>query len=300
MGQRGDQALRRLPAVLGHEDPRAAGGGRPRRALLAGAGRRGARRPLRPVRRQDHLRGRCYQLRARRLAGARLSAQRRRVELPQHLRGQSGGSARGARSPRSRRHRAAGARHLVLLPGPHLQPLHLPRLPRRLPAQGDLQAARGRDRARGPEGVPRLPQVRGGLPLQEDHVPGQHAGVGKVHRLLPAGRGHRSRVGWGADGDPLHGGLHRPDPAAGAGRARGGRHLGRGSAEPALLPGARGQGGAAALPAARDPAERLLHPAALGAAALSGADVRARGRARHRALRPSRPRAALRAAALPP
>ena len=43
---------------------------------------------------------------------------------------------------------AAAPPDLVLLPGPHLQPLHLPGLPGLLPARLDLQAARGRHRAR--------------------------------------------------------------------------------------------------------------------------------------------------------
>ena len=52
------------------------------------------------------------------------------------------------------------------LPGAHLQPLFLSRVPRRLPETGDLQEARGRDRSHRPGAVPRLPEVRQGLPLQ--------------------------------------------------------------------------------------------------------------------------------------
>ncbi len=88
------------------------------------------------------------------------------------------------------------------------------------------------------------------------------------------GQGPRERRR--ADGDALHGRLHRPDPDAGAREDRRGRHLGGGPAEPALLPGPRGEGGAAPLSPARHAAQRLLHPAALGAATVSPADVRAR------------------------
>ena len=51
---------------------------------------------------------------------------------------------------------AARAPRLVLPPGADLQPLHLSRLPRLLPAAGDLQAARGRHRPDRPGAVPRL------------------------------------------------------------------------------------------------------------------------------------------------
>ena len=112
---------------------------------------------------------------------------------------------------------------LVLLPGPDLQPLHLPRLPGALPAQGDLQAARGRHRADRPGALPRLSQVRRGLPVQEGRCTAPTTRHEReVHRLLPADRGQ------GPDGqprrapgrDPLHVGLRRQDPPARAGADR--------------------------------------------------------------------------------
>ena len=61
------------------------------------------------------------------------------------------------------------------------------------------------------------------------------------------------------------------------------------SDQPALLPDPRAQGRPAALSAVRHRAERLLHPAPLGAARLPRADVRPRRRARHRTVLVSRP-----------
>jgi nitrate reductase / nitrite oxidoreductase, beta subunit len=52
------------------------------------------------------------------------------------------------------------AQMLVLLPGAHLQPLHLSGLPVGLPAVVHLQAPRGRHRPRRPVALPRLPGVR--------------------------------------------------------------------------------------------------------------------------------------------
>ena len=65
---------------------------------------------------------------------------------------------RGQRRPLQLLHNS-----LVLLPGAHLQPLHLPGLPRLLPARLDLQAAGGRHRAGRPGALPRLSGVRQGL-----------------------------------------------------------------------------------------------------------------------------------------
>jgi hypothetical protein len=178
------------------------------------------RRALRRVQGQDHLRGRQEQHQSRRRQPrAGLSADRRGMGRPEPLRGQPDRRAEGREGGRvlHRRGDDAPTQDLVLLPGPHLQPLLLPGLPRRLPAQRHLQAPRGRHRADRPGALPRLPQVHGGLPLQEDLLPRHHAHQREVHRLLSARRGQGSAVRRPAHADPLHGRLHRPDPLAGAG-----------------------------------------------------------------------------------
>ena len=172
------------------EDPGAARAGATRAARRwdrRAEGRRAG--ALRRVRRADDLRGGGERSRPDSARVLGYLPDRRGVELAQHLRGQPGRRARQAASSATGRRGAAGAQDLVLLPRAHLQPLHLSGLPRRLPAQGDLQAARGRHRAHRPERVPRLPQVRRGVPVQEVDVPRQHARLREVHRLLPARRG---------------------------------------------------------------------------------------------------------------
>ena len=164
---------------------------------------------------------------------------------------------------------------LVLLPGAHLQPLHLSGLPGLLPARLDLQAARGRHRAGRPRPLPRLPRVHQGLPLQEGLLQSADRHVGEVHRLLSrrssracsrsASSTASARSAWPA-------GSRTPDNA----RAR----------QPDRLPRARAEGGVAAVPAVRPGAERLLHPADPRPGAVPAADVRARRRQR-----PSRPTA---------
>src|SRR3990172_6580003 len=79
---------------------------------------------------------------------------------------------------------ASRAQHVVLLPRTDLQSLLVPGVPRGVSASGHLQTPRGRDCAARSGGVPRIPQVRRGVPLQEDHVPRQHAHERKMYRLL--------------------------------------------------------------------------------------------------------------------
>ncbi len=125
-------------------------------------------------------------------AGARLSADRRRVAAPQHPRGHGHRRAVHAGRPVRRFGAVARAQGLVLSPGSDLQSLHLSRLPGLLSATGDLQAARGRHRADRSEPLPRLSQVRRGLPVQEGHVPAHHAHQREVRGLLSADRGKGS------------------------------------------------------------------------------------------------------------
>ena len=80
----------------------------------------------------------------------------------------------------------ARAQGLVLPPGPRLQSLHLSRLLGGLSAASHLQAPGRRHRFDRPEPLPRLPQVRRGLPLQEGDVPAGDARQREMCRLLPA------------------------------------------------------------------------------------------------------------------
>src|SRR5262245_24988955 len=130
-------------------------------------------------------------------------------------------------------------------------------------------------------------------------VPGEHAHLGEVHRLLPARRGNGPRERRHADGDALHGGVHRPDPDAGPRQDEPGRHLDGGPPAPALLSRPRRQGGPAPLSPVRHGAERLLHPPSLGAQGVPEADVRPRRGSGHRALPEPGPGAAGRPPALP-
>jgi ferredoxin len=90
---------------------------------------------------QDHLRGGAADG-----ARAALRAHRRGLDVPQRRRGR----LRRQVPQRRRAHRPAAARPVVLLPAAHLRALHLPRLPRGLPAQGHLQARGGRHRPHRP------------------------------------------------------------------------------------------------------------------------------------------------------
>ncbi len=190
-----------------------------------------------------------------------------RLRPPEHRRGRQ----------RGRPHAAGGVPHAAahavdVLHAPHLQPLHVRRLPLGLPAPVDLQAAGGRDRPARPDPLPRLPRVRAGLPVQEGVLQRRDAGVREVHRLLP-GRGGRAA-------DAVHHHLHREDPAAGL------HHDARQAEprEPAGLPDPRGEDRAAALPAVRSRAGHLLHPAGPRAAGLPPALRRLRGGVRREGL----------------
>ena len=191
--QRRDQALRRLPAILGREDPRDARGGQPRRP---GLGRQAGRRPRRPYGTFDGKT--IFEAAQRTLTpdSARVLGYLPTDEewtSPNIYEDNPVGKTRRPQQARRDRRAAARAQDLVLLPRAHLQSLLLPGLPGRLSAQGDLQAARGRHRADRPGAVPRLSQVRRGLPLQEEHVPRQHAHEREVHRLLSRASKARTR-----------------------------------------------------------------------------------------------------------
>ena len=118
------------------------------------------------------------------------------------------------RDPQGRLQAAAHA--LVLLPGAHLQSLHLPGVPGVVSARFDLQAARRRYRAHRSGPLPRLPGMRQGVPVQEGLLQSDDRHLGEVHRLL-------SRDEKGLQTAVLRE-LHRQDPHAGldldAGQAR--------------------------------------------------------------------------------
>ena len=97
-----------------------------------------------------------------------LSAHRRRMVRAQPSRRQPAGQEACAKGILQRAAKPAATQDLVLLPGAHLQSLHLSGVPGRLPAQRDLQAARRRHRADRSGTLPRLSQVRRSLPVQEE------------------------------------------------------------------------------------------------------------------------------------
>ena len=183
-----------------------------------------------------------------------------------------------------------------VLPAPDLRALPQPVVRRVLSERGDLQALRGRHRAGRPGPLPRLADVRVGLPLQEGLLQPPHRQGGEVHLLLPTHRGRdpdrllgdlrrpaalhragalRRRQGARGRGDP-----GRPRPLRGAAlgvprpeRPRGGPR-GRARGDPARLGGRRPaladpradqrvQGGAAAAPGVPHDADGLVHPTAL-------------------------------------
>ena len=137
----------------------------------------------------------------RRRARPRLAPGGARLRPPERRRGRLRGPRRAAARTSPVPHL-----HVDLLPGPHLQPLHLPGVPGRLPARLDLQAARGRHRARRPGPLPRLPGVRQGLPVQEGLLQPDDRDVGEVHRLLPEDRAGPAAA--------VLRELHRQDPPA--------------------------------------------------------------------------------------
>ena len=96
-----------------------------------------------------------------------------------------------------------------VLPAADLRALPEPLVRGVLPQRCDLQARGGRHRPRRPGQVPRLADVRLGLPLQEDLLQPPHRQGREVHVLLPA---HRGRPAHRLLGDLCRAAaLHRPD-----------------------------------------------------------------------------------------
>src|SRR3972149_240244 len=127
----------------------------------------------------------------------------------------------------------------------------VPRLPRRVPAECDLQETRGWHRPHRPVPLPRVSKVHRGVPVQEVNVAAKYAVEREVHRVLPAGRdGHR---------DPLRLCMRRKDPTP---------RMDRRPEVSRLLPCARGTGCAPVVSAVRHGAERVLHTAPVGSAAV--------------------------------
>ncbi len=109
-----------------------------------------------------------------------------------------------------------------VLPAADLRALPEPVLRGVLPERRDLQARRGRHRARRPGPVPRLADVRVRLPLQEGLLQPPHRQGREVHVLLPADRG---RAADGVLGDVRRpAALHRPDAVRRRQGARGRVH----------------------------------------------------------------------------
>ena len=176
-------------------------------------------------------------------------------------------------------------RDVDLLPAAHLQPLHLSGVPRRLPAQAIYK--------RQEDGIVLIDQERcrgyqecvQGLPLQEVDVQPRDPRLARSasaasRRSSRASRRSARRRASARSASPAS--SRPPDKAD--------------PAQPDRLPRARAQGRAAALPAVRARAERLLHPADPRAGGVLHAAVRPGGRAGDRDLqgREGRPRAARR------
>ena len=216
-------------------------------------------------------------------------------ELGRRSRRQPRDRCRGSDPQADDRAGADGVREdLHVLPAAHLRALHQPELCGVVPVGGDVQAGRGRDRARRSGPVPRLADVHLGLPLQEGLLQPQDGQGREVHDVLPAHRGRpadrlrgdlrgpvalhragalRRRQGGrgGRDGErarsPGRSALGVPESARSAG-GRGGppqrhpRRLDRGGPEqPDLEADQRLRGGAAATPGVPDAADGLVHPA---------------------------------------
>ncbi len=260
--------------------PGAARQGEPRRAGVGLGKPDDAGGAVRSVRRQDDLRGRGRARQDRR--GDRLPADGRRVDRAQHLRGHA---AQPPREPSCRRRASPSTRtwffYLQRICNHCTYPACLAACPRnaiyKRPEDGIVLI--DQERCRG------YRKCVEAVPVQEGDVPAaRRARRRSASRCYPRVEGHRPADRRRADGDALHGRLRRQDPAPGPGRGRRRRHVGGRPGQPAVLPGPRGAGGAAALPAVRHRAQRLLHPAALGAARLPAPDVRPGRRARDRAL----------------
>ncbi len=89
VGQRRNQTVRRLPAVLGRKNPRPIGEGQSRQPTVVRQTIRRQEKTLRAVRRQDDFRSAKHAGSGQR-ASARLSADRRGMEFAEHFRRQSG------------------------------------------------------------------------------------------------------------------------------------------------------------------------------------------------------------------
>ena len=137
----------------------------------------------------------------------------------------------GARRPRrdAQGHRGQGEARvradLHVLPAPHLRALPEPVVRGVVPQRRDLQARGGRHRPRRPGPLPRLADVRLGLPLQEGLLQPQDRQGREVHVLLPPRRGrHPDRLLGDLRGPAA---LHRPGALRRRQGARGGEHRGR-------------------------------------------------------------------------
>ncbi len=120
VGERRDEALRGVSPALGRQHIGTDGAGQSGRSDL-GRRRHRRRRPLRPLPGDHRLR-----VGPRHRYGPRLPPRRGGVEGAQPVRGPRHRMEQGGSEP-------PRARRLVLLPGPDLQPLHLPGVPGCLP-----------------------------------------------------------------------------------------------------------------------------------------------------------------------
>ena len=134
---------------------------------------------------------------ARPAVGAQLGGRPRRCPGARPARPEPPGRRRGARAARVRE-------GVHVLPPADLRALPEPVVRRVLPLGGDVQARRGRDRARRPGAVPVVAHVRERLPVQEGLLQLVDRQGREVHALLPAHRG--------GPADDLLGDLCRQDP----------------------------------------------------------------------------------------
>ncbi|SLH27523.1 Uncharacterised protein [Mycobacteroides abscessus subsp. abscessus] len=103
--------------------------------------------------------------------------------------GPGAGGPRPAAEPAVRAGETRVRADLHVLPAAHLRALPQPLVRGLVPLRRDLQARRGRHRARRPGRLPRLAPVRHRLPVQEDLLQPQDRQGREVHLLLPAGGG---------------------------------------------------------------------------------------------------------------
>ena len=137
--------------------------------------------------------------------------------------------------------------------------------------------------------MPRLSQVRRGLPLQEEHVPRQHPHQREVHRLLS--RASKARIRR-RDGEPME--TRCMAACIGQIRMQGLVKVAEDGTwaedrqNPLYYLVHVAKVALPLYPQFGTAAQRLLHPAALGAAAVPPADVRPGRRPRHRELHRAR------------